>query len=69
MKIIALEEGFITKSALALKAYGKKYSMVTDESNFIIIDKSGIIRYVKEGIIPKEEFPAIKEILNELNRK
>jgi len=41
----------------------KDYGMVVDESNFLIIDKAGIIRYVRAGTIPKEDFPIIKKIL------
>jgi alkyl hydroperoxide reductase subunit AhpC len=44
----------------------KSYGMATDESNFLIIDKSGIVRCVRAGVIPTEDFPIIKKIINEL---
>ena len=44
----------------------KDYGMAADESNFFIIDKSGIVRYVRAGVIPAEDFPGIKKIINEL---
>ncbi|MDD5422964.1 MAG: hypothetical protein WC592_06940 [Candidatus Omnitrophota bacterium] len=42
----------------------KGYGMAHDESNFLIIDKAGVVRYVKAGFIPAEDFPVIKKILN-----
>ncbi|MDD5680561.1 MAG: redoxin domain-containing protein [Candidatus Omnitrophica bacterium] len=44
----------------------KNYDMAADESNFLIIDKSGVVRYVRADVIPEEDFPIIKKILNEL---
>lgn len=42
------------------------YGMVAGESNFLIVDKSGVVRYVRAGLIPENDFPAIKRILDEL---
>ncbi|MDD5136132.1 MAG: hypothetical protein PHN63_02145 [Candidatus Omnitrophica bacterium] len=47
-------------------AMEKSYGMAVDEANFLIIDKAGTVRYVRSGVIPKEEFQVIKKILNDL---
>lgn len=44
----------------------KSYGMVPDESNFLIIDKSGTVRYVGSGIIPEKDFDGIEKMLKEL---
>lgn len=44
----------------------KNYDMTVGESNFLIIDKSGIIRYARAGAIQKEDFPIIEKIINGL---
>lgn len=46
-------------------AMEKCYGMASGESNFLIIDKEGMVRYFKKGLIPKEEFGNIKNILDE----
>ena len=44
----------------------KDYGMVSDDSNFLIIDKKGIVRYVRAGAIPEKDFGSIKKIIDEL---
>lgn len=45
-------------------AMQNEYGLAAGESNFIIIDKNGIVIYARAGFIPKEDFPAIRNILN-----
>ncbi len=47
-------------------SFFEKYKIVKGESNFIIIDKRGIVRYSKAGKIEQTEFFAIKELLKKL---
>jgi predicted transcriptional regulator len=47
---------------------GKSYGMTANESNLVIIDRSGIVKYVRSGRIPKEEFSAIEKILSDPER-
>jgi len=42
------------------------YLIVKDESNFIIIDKTGKVRYSKAGRVEKIDFSAIKQLLEKL---
>lgn len=42
------------------------YEMKKGESNFLIIDKEGIIRYADSGVIPKEDFPKIRAVLDSI---
>ena len=41
----------------------KEYGMKADDSNFLIIDKQGIIRYSATGKIDSDQFDRIKELL------
>ena len=41
----------------------KEYGMKADDSNFLIIDKQGIIRYSATGKIDPDQFDRIKELL------
>ncbi len=45
----------------------RDYGFVENESNFIIIDKKGFIRYTRAGEIPKSEYPRIKELIAKLS--
>ena len=42
------------------------YRMRDDDSNFVIIDKKGIVRFAASGKIPNSRFEAIKKLLLEL---
>jgi len=42
------------------------YGMKDKESNFVIIDNKGIIRYIASGKIGDEEITRIKDLLNQL---
>lgn len=44
----------------------KDYAMTDKESNFLIIDKKGIIRYINKGKISEQEFKAIEDLLGKL---
>lgn len=44
----------------------KEYGMKADDSNFLIIDKQGVIRYSATGKIDPSQFDRIKEILQTL---
>lgn len=39
------------------------YNMAENDSNLIVIDDKGIIRFMSSGIIPKSDFEKIKSIL------
>ena len=41
----------------------KEYGMKAEDSNFLIIDKQGIIRYSATGKIDPGQFDRIKELL------
>ncbi len=43
-------------------SFFEKYKIINGESNVIIIDKKGIVRYSKAGKIEQTEFFAIKEL-------
>ena len=47
-------------------SFFEKYKIVNGASNFIIIDKRGIVRYSKAGKIDRTAFPEIKELLKKL---
>ncbi len=47
----------------------KAYGFVKNESNFIIIDKKGFIRYTRAGEVPKSEYPMIKKIIIKLSEE
>ncbi|MGO9014797.1 MAG: hypothetical protein ACLQF0_07435 [Dissulfurispiraceae bacterium] len=47
-------------------SFFEKYKIIKGESNCIIIDKRGIVRYSKAGKIEQAEFFAIKELLKKL---
>ena len=47
----------------------EKYKIIEGESNFIIIDKRGIVRYSKAGKVEKTEFLSIKQLLEKLALK
>lgn len=42
------------------------YGMQPEASNFLIIDKKGVIRYFAKGPAPKEKFGEIKDLLRRL---
>ena len=42
------------------------YRMRDDDSNFVIIDKKGVVRFAASGKIPASRFEAIKKLLLEL---
>jgi hypothetical protein len=42
------------------------YRMRDDDSNFVIIDKKGVVRFSASGKIPNSRFEAIKKLLLEL---
>jgi len=44
----------------------RDYRMKEDESNLIILDKRGVVRYVSQGIVSDEEFLKIEELLDRL---
>ncbi|MBN2453349.1 MAG: redoxin domain-containing protein [Candidatus Omnitrophica bacterium] len=46
----------------------KDYGMASDSSNFLIIDRAGVVKYAENGAVPKEEFPAIEKLLDGLSR-
>jgi peroxiredoxin len=56
------EEGFTIYGDWNRKMF-KDYSMKAEKSNFLIIDKHGIIRYAAAGKIPPGQFKKIKELL------
>jgi alkyl hydroperoxide reductase subunit AhpC len=45
---------------------GRDYHTKDKESNFIIIDKKGVIRYYYAGQVRDEDFSRIKDLLNSL---
>ncbi|MGA9460568.1 MAG: redoxin domain-containing protein [Desulfobaccales bacterium] len=48
----------------------RDYQMQDDESNFLVIDKNGIIRYMATGLIERSQFEKLKEmLLNLANNK
>lgn len=47
-------------------AMEESYGLAAGDSNLIIIDKDGIVRYAGQGLISTKDFPVIKNILNEL---
>jgi len=47
----------------------EKYKIIEGESNFIIIDKRGIVRYSKAGKVEKTDFLSIKQLLEKLALK
>jgi hypothetical protein len=62
-----------TSAKLKVTVYGDwtgsmyaDYRMRDDDSNFVIIDKKGIVRYAASGKIPRSRFEAIKKLLLEL---
>lgn len=44
----------------------RDYGMKADESNFLIIDKTGIVRMSSAGIIPVNDFHAIEDLIDDL---
>jgi alkyl hydroperoxide reductase subunit AhpC len=56
------EEGFTIYGDWNRKMF-TDYRMKAEESNFLIIDKQGIIRYVATGKVNPEQFKKIKELL------
>lgn len=44
----------------------ENYKITENESNFIIIDKNGIVRYSKAGKVEKNDFASIKHLLKKL---
>ncbi|MHB8068114.1 MAG: TlpA family protein disulfide reductase [Desulfobaccales bacterium] len=62
------KEGFPIYGDWTRRMYGD-YHMVPDESNFLIIDKHGVVRYAAVGKIDKSEFAQIFDILNSLVRE
>ena len=42
----------------------RDYQMKENESNFLIIDRKGIIRYVSSGRITDEQFEEIEKLLD-----
>lgn len=44
----------------------RDYGMKADESNFLIIDKTGIIRMSRAGIIPGNDFHSIEDLIDGL---
>jgi cytochrome oxidase Cu insertion factor (SCO1/SenC/PrrC family) len=62
-----------TSAKLKVTVYGdwtgamyEDYRMRDDDSNFIIIDKRGIVRYAASGKIPSSRFEGIKKLLLKL---
>jgi len=49
--------------------FAKNYATMDGETNFLIIDKKGIIRYSKAGQIEKNEFYKIETLLAELSEE
>jgi len=47
---------------------GKAYKVKADDSNVIIIDDKGAIRYYNSGQIGNDKIPAIKDLLNTLTK-
>jgi hypothetical protein len=47
--------------------FAGKYQVVKDESNFIIIDKKGIVRFARVGRIDDAEIPAIENLIKLLS--
>jgi hypothetical protein len=47
-------------------SFFEKYKIINGKSNFIIIDKRGIVRYSKAGKIEQTAFFAIEELLKKL---
>ena len=45
----------------------RTYAFPSKESIFFIIDKKGIVRYVKVGVVPTEAFGGIKDLISALN--
>jgi predicted transcriptional regulator len=45
----------------------EKYEIIEDESNFMIIDKRGIVRYSKAGKVKKADILSIKKLLKKLS--
>lgn len=41
----------------------KDFGMAPDESNFLIIDSSGVVRYQRSGIVPESEYAKIRDLL------
>ncbi len=50
-------------------SFAGDYQVVEDETNFILIDKKGIIRYYKPGRIEQEEFEKIETLLEVLTKE
>lgn len=50
-------------------AMERGYAMIEDESNFIIVDKAGMVSDARSGVIPAGEFEGIKRSLSELLSK
>lgn len=46
----------------------KNYAMRPNDSNLIVIDSFGVIRYAASGIVPAEGFDAVKKIIKENSR-
>ena len=44
------------------------FGLAADQSNFLIIDPGGVIRYARSGQVPASEFEAIKKLLTEITR-
>jgi len=42
------------------------YRMASEDSNFLIIDHNGIVRYATTGLVPSERIPEIKDLLKQL---
>ncbi|MDD5440158.1 MAG: hypothetical protein PHS37_08235 [Candidatus Omnitrophica bacterium] len=44
----------------------RDYGMKADESNFLIIDKTGIIRMSRAGVISGNDFHSIEDLIDDL---
>jgi predicted transcriptional regulator len=49
--------------------FAKNYNIMDEETNFLIIDKKGAIRYSKAGQIEKNEIDKIKTLLTKLSEE
>ena len=72
-KAVAKEQLIETSAKLKITIYGDwtggmfaAYRMRDNDSNFVIIDKRGIVRYAASGRIANSRFEAIKKLLLEL---
>ena len=47
-------------------SFAKAYGTVDDESNFLIVDRKGTVRFSRSGKIAEREFDGIKQLLESL---